>query len=159
MPHIHEKIDFTTEVFVVHKGKVLLRMHDKFNLWLSVGGHIELEHDPVETAIKEVKEEVGLDIELVDTDRLGTRDFGDWTTPLIPPRFMNRHRISDTHEHVSFVYFATTKNTEIAIPRDSHEWIPDDHWGWFTADEVDELSDCPEHIKYYAKVALEEVKE
>ena len=59
MPHIHEKIDFTAEVFIVHHNRVLLRLHDKYNIWLSVGGHIELNEDPMEAAIREVKEEVG----------------------------------------------------------------------------------------------------
>ena len=59
MPHIHKLIDFTVEVFIVHKHKVLLRRHDKYKKWLSIGGHIELHEDPVEAAIREVKEEVG----------------------------------------------------------------------------------------------------
>ena len=67
MPHLHEKIDFTVEVFIVHKNRVLLRLHDKYRIWLSVGGHIELDEDPNQAAIREVKEEVGLDIELVDS--------------------------------------------------------------------------------------------
>lgn len=46
MPHIHEKIDFTVEVFIVHENKVLFRMHDKFKKWMSAGGHIELDEDP-----------------------------------------------------------------------------------------------------------------
>ena len=46
MPHIHEKIDFTVEVFIVHKDTVLLRMHDKVKKWLGPGGHIELHEDP-----------------------------------------------------------------------------------------------------------------
>ncbi len=46
MSHIHEKIDFTVDVFVVHENKVLLRMHDKYHLWLAPGGHIELHEDP-----------------------------------------------------------------------------------------------------------------
>ncbi|MFK5282779.1 NUDIX domain-containing protein, partial [Lacticaseibacillus paracasei] len=62
MAHIHEKIDFTVEVFIVHKDKVLLRMHDKFKFWLSIGGHIELDEDPIQAAYREVKEEVGLDV-------------------------------------------------------------------------------------------------
>ena len=65
MAHIHEKIDFTADVFVVHKDKVLIRTHDKYDLWLAVGGHIELDEDPNQSAIREVKEEVGLDVELV----------------------------------------------------------------------------------------------
>ena len=40
LPHIHEKIDFTVEVFIVYKNKVLLRMHDKVKKWLGPGGHI-----------------------------------------------------------------------------------------------------------------------
>ena len=67
MPHIHEKVDFTVEVFIVHNGKVLLRKHDKYKIWLSVGGHIELDEDPNQAAIREVKEEVGLDVKLFGT--------------------------------------------------------------------------------------------
>ncbi len=67
MPHIHDTIDFTVEAFVVHNDKVLLRKHDKYKIWLSVGGHIELDEDPNQAAFREVKEEVGLDIELIGT--------------------------------------------------------------------------------------------
>ena len=59
MPHIHEKIDYCVEVFIVYKNKILLRMHDKLGIWLSVGGHIELDEDPVEAAIREGREGVG----------------------------------------------------------------------------------------------------
>lgn len=54
MAHIHEKIDFTVEVFVVFQNKVLLRKHDKYKIWLSVGGHIELDEDPNQAALREV---------------------------------------------------------------------------------------------------------
>ena len=46
MPHIHEKIDFTVAIFVVHDGKVLLIHHRKLDQWLPLGGHIELDEDP-----------------------------------------------------------------------------------------------------------------
>jgi len=36
-------------------GKVQLRKHDKYNIWLSVGGHIEPDEDPNQAAIREVK--------------------------------------------------------------------------------------------------------
>ena len=58
MAHIHEEIDFTASVLIVHKNKVLLRKHEKYNIWLGPGGHIELNEDPNETAVKEAKEEV-----------------------------------------------------------------------------------------------------
>ena len=42
MPHIHEQIDFTVAIFVVHQGKVLVIHHRKLDRWLPLGGHIEL---------------------------------------------------------------------------------------------------------------------
>jgi 8-oxo-dGTP pyrophosphatase MutT (NUDIX family) len=59
MAHIHEKIDFTVDVFVVYRNKVLLRMHEKYHQWLAVGGHVELDEDPNQAALREVLEELG----------------------------------------------------------------------------------------------------
>ena len=88
MSHIHEKIDFTVEVFLVYKDKVLLRLHEKYKIWLSVGGHIELDEEPNQAAIREVKEEVGLDIQLFD-DLQPFKDESNDYKELIPPKFMN----------------------------------------------------------------------
>ena len=85
MAHIHEKVDFTAEVFVVFENKVLLRKHDKYGRWLSVGGHIELEEDPNQAAIREVKEEVGLDVVLWDEGMQFTVQEENFKN-LIPPR-------------------------------------------------------------------------
>lgn len=46
MPHIHEKIDFTVEVFIVYNNKVLLRKHDKYGIWLSVDGPMIMTNVP-----------------------------------------------------------------------------------------------------------------
>ena len=61
MAHIHTEpgqIDFVVNVYVVYKNKVLLRFHEKYFLWLSVGGHVELNETPEVAAVREVKEEV-----------------------------------------------------------------------------------------------------
>ena len=151
MPHIHEKIDFTVEVFVVYKNKVLLRKHDKYNFWLSVGGHIELDEDPNQAAIREVKEEVGLDIELVD-DLLPFKIETDAYQELIPPKFLNRHNISDTHEHVNLTYFGKSNSDEI-IPENK-----DDIWKWFSKEELEKNEEgITDSIIFYAKQALLEL--
>jgi 8-oxo-dGTP pyrophosphatase MutT (NUDIX family) len=103
MPHIHEKIDFTVDVFIVYKDKVLLRMHEKHHRWLVPGGHIELGEDPIEAAIREVKEEVGLDI-IISPGKVPPPD--DFIKPIPTPRHMGRHRVNEAHEHVYMVYFA-----------------------------------------------------
>lgn len=150
MPHIHEKIDFTVETFVVFKGKVLLRKHDKYGIWLSVGGHIELDEDPNQAAIREVKEEVGLDVELLDIR--GFKEGDEGRIELIPPSGMNRHDINETHEHVSMIYFAKA-STDKVIPEKQT-----DVWKWCTAEEVDHLTDIPGDVRHYAKKAIEVVK-
>ena len=47
MPHIHEKIDFTVAIFVVHEAKVLVVHHRALDRWLPLGGHIELDEEDV----------------------------------------------------------------------------------------------------------------
>jgi 8-oxo-dGTP pyrophosphatase MutT (NUDIX family) len=150
MAHIHEKIDFTVEVFVVHKGRVLLRFHDKYKIWLSVGGHVELNEDPNEAAIREVKEEVGLDIELLDTREWKGKD--KHYKELISPVALNRHSISENHEHVTLVYFAKTNSNKVIPEKES------DVWKWCDESDIDNFSDIRPVIAHYAKRALREVK-
>jgi 8-oxo-dGTP pyrophosphatase MutT (NUDIX family) len=148
MSHIHEKIDFTVEVFVVYEKKVLLRKHDKYGIWLSVGGHIDLGEDPNEAAVREVKEEVGLDIELYDTRAFG-RGGGDKNfQELIAPISLNRHTISDTHEHVSSIYFAKSLTDNVIPEKES------DQWRWCAFDEIDSLEGIRADVAYYAKQAI-----
>ena len=58
----------TATVYVVNDGKVLLHLHKKYNTWFPLGGHVEVDEFPYEAAIREVKEESGLEIELVKTE-------------------------------------------------------------------------------------------
>ena len=155
MPHIHEKIDFTVEVFIVYQNKVLLRKHDKYNIWLSVGGHINLNEDPIQAAIREVKEEVGLDIKLAD-DLLAFKKQTDTYRELIPPKFLNRHRINDSHEHVTLIYFATSSTDKVNIPEPEKSHSVE--WKWFTKEELDKNT-CGIHddIIFYANRTLREL--
>lgn len=153
MGHIHEKIDFTVEVFIVHNNKVLLRKHDKYKIWLSVGGHIELDEDPNIAAIREVKEEVGLDVELFFENKYNLSKT-DKYEELIPPQFMNRHRINDSHEHISLTYFATSKSDKLKLSEEEKT----SGCKWFTKEELESSDyDINDDIKLYARTALEKL--
>ena len=65
MAHINKLIDYTVVIYIVFENKVLLVNHKKLRKWLPLGGHIELNEDPEEAAIREAKEESGLDIEII----------------------------------------------------------------------------------------------
>lgn len=152
MPHIHEKIDWCVEVFIVHGDAVLLRKHDKYKEWYSVGGHVELDEGPVEAALREVKEEVGMDVELVGQHSL--HPFSDGTTAELAPPFINRHFAGSTeHEHMTLVYFARARDREIS-PVEGRE--ASDGVRWFTTQELDDPAwGIKENIVYYAKAALD----
>ncbi|MBI2623716.1 MAG: NUDIX domain-containing protein [Candidatus Liptonbacteria bacterium] len=151
MSHIHEKIDFTVGVFVVYKGRVLLRKHDKYDLWLCVGGHVELHEDPNEAALREVKEEVGLDVVLWNGNQRTTYSGGApwYDRELIPPVGINRHVVGPAgHEHVDFKYFAVA-TSENVVPENK-----DDEWRWLKKSELGTIEILP-NIRFWAEAALD----
>lgn len=159
MPHIHTgpgQIDMIAEVFVVYQDKVLLRLHDKYKMWIAPGGHIELDETPEEAAVREAKEEVGLDVTLYHPESLQAFPQTDAPvgsfTPLQLPQFMNVHPIMNgEHRHLSMVYFGRATTDHIIHPT-NHEQAP---CRWLTKEEVEADSEIHPQIKAYALAALE----
>ena len=150
MAHIHEKIDFTVAVFVVEKSRVLLIHHRQLNKWLPLGGHVELDEDPEQAALREVKEESGLEVEL-----LGERPptTGDGTRALIAPRFLDIHRINDSHEHIGMIYWARPKSGELTLAETEHHDIR-----WCSEGDLDHLTPAMSSaVRWYCCRAIQEV--
>ena len=156
MAHIHEKIDFIVDVLIVYQNKVLIRKHEKYDKWLAVGGHIELDENPDQAAIREVKEEVGLDVELVPSRKMPVpSNFEKCFTELTPPWYCYVYKINDSHQHVSLVYFAVSK-TDIIVPEEQSDIS--NEWKWFSKEELEKNEyEIPESILFYAKEALKEL--
>jgi 8-oxo-dGTP pyrophosphatase MutT (NUDIX family) len=151
MPHLHELIDFTVAIFIVHEGKVLVIHHRKLDKWLPLGGHIELDEDPEQAALREAREESGLEIELVG-ERPPTT--GPGTRALIAPRFLDIHRISDTHEHIGMIYFARVRRGTTTLAAEEHHDIR-----WCSADELDALAPpMSAAVQWYCRAALRELE-
>ena len=150
MAHLHEKIDFTVAIFVVHDGQVLLIHHRKLDQWLPLGGHIELDEDPEQAALREAREESGLEVELLG-ERPPTTETG--TRALIAPRFLDIHRISDTHEHIGMIYWARPRSSAATLAVEEHHDIR-----WCSVAELDKLQPAMSYaVKWYCRKALEEV--
>ncbi|MBX4188359.1 MAG: NUDIX domain-containing protein [Candidatus Doudnabacteria bacterium] len=152
MPHIHEQIDFVVDVLIVYNNKVLLRLHEKHEKWLCPGGHIELDEDPNQAALREVKEETGLNVRLWPGQAFefeGERD-------LIVPRFLNRHRINDHHEHVSLIFLAQAFSSDIKPDIGETQTAI----RWFAEHELfDSQYEVPANIAFYARKALQELSQ
>lgn len=150
MAHIHEKIDFTVAIFVVRDDQVLLIHHRRLNRWLPLGGHIELDEDPEIAALREAKEESGLDVELIG-ERPPTT--GEGTRALIAPRFLDIHRITDQHEHIGMIYWARPRGGSLACAVEEHHAIR-----WCSAADLETLTPpMSEAVKWYCRKALQEV--
>jgi 8-oxo-dGTP pyrophosphatase MutT (NUDIX family) len=151
MAHIHEKIDFTVAIFVVQQGRVLLIHHRKLDKWLPLGGHIELDEDPEQAALREAREESGLDVELLG-DRPPTTEPG--TRALIAPRFLDIHRITETHEHIGMIYWARPKKGTLTLAELEHHDLR-----WCSAADLDALKPAMSNaVKWYCRKAIEEVR-
>src|SRR5207244_2297321 len=117
--------------FVVNEQRVLVVHHRKLDKWLPLGGHIELDEDPEQAALREAKEESGLDVEL-----LGERPptTGPGTRALIAPRFLDIHRITETHEHIGLIYWARPAKGTVTLATTEHHDIR-----WCSSADLDRL--------------------
>lgn len=94
--------DLAVSVFVVWRDRVLLHRHGKLGIWLPPGGHVEPGELPDEAAVREVREEAGVGVELVGEPPIhapGPRQ-------LARPRGVQLERIAQGHEHIDLVYLA-----------------------------------------------------
>jgi ADP-ribose pyrophosphatase YjhB (NUDIX family) len=164
MPHIHTKvgeIDFVVDVFVVCGDKVLYRFHDKVHKWLVPGGHVELHEVPEQAALREVFEEVGLEVELYNPNKqkLVTREMDSATVgakeyrELLPPIAMNIHPLQEgEHRHTSLIYFAKAQHMETKEPEGIER---SGGLIWLTKEELMEHKEISDLMKEYGQKALE----
>ena len=132
---------FTATTYVVVNGAVALHEHDGLDMWLPPGGHIDRDELPHEAALREVREETGLAVDLV-AERA---DVSSSTVESLPqPQQLqladvNVHDGTVGHQHIDFVYYARAERRELR-PREGEQ--PAAAWEWFApsdlaADRVD----------------------
>ena len=102
------KKQYTATVYILQDDKVLLIFHKKFQKWLPPGGHLEPGELPSEGAIREAKEETGLEIEIIPQENIWIEkrwNGGSFERPYlclienIPAR-----PGEEAHQHVDFIY-------------------------------------------------------
>ncbi|MGC5584866.1 NUDIX hydrolase [Ornithinimicrobium sp. W1665] len=96
---------FTVAVFVVHAGHVLLHPHRKVGLWLPPGGHVEPHELPDDAALRETREETGLQVRLVGSPGID-HDAPGSPRQLVRPEGIQVEDISPGHQHIDLVYVA-----------------------------------------------------
>jgi 8-oxo-dGTP pyrophosphatase MutT (NUDIX family) len=155
MAHINYYLDLCTEAFIVNDGAVLLRLHEKYNIWSGPGGHIDPGEDANEAVLREVWEEVGLKVELIGPAGWQKTDT-ESNLDLVPPMFVNRHKINDTHDHSAFLFAAKSTSREINPQTEADKGV---ECIWVTQTELDEMLKTDKRfrpeIHRYATLALQ----
>src|SRR6266496_3924538 len=101
--------DFTATTFVVHEDRTLLLHHRKLAMWLPPGGHIDPHELPDHAALREVREESGLEVELL------THGYVLGHVRVLPqPYCMLLEDISPGHQHIDLIYFARVSGGTLA---------------------------------------------
>lgn len=136
--------DFTATTFVVADDKTLLLLHRKLGKWFPPGGHIEPGELPDEAALREVREESGFDVELLDAGRpIGT-------IRMLPQPFcILLEDISADHQHIDLIYFARVRGGSLA-PAEREASAA----RWFSWDDLG-APDIAEDIRELGRRAIE----
>lgn len=158
MAHLNYYLDLCIEAFIVNDGAVLLRLHEKYNIWTGPGGHIDPGEDANEAVLREVWEEVGLKVELVGPTGWKKADT-ETNLDLVPPVFVNRHKINDTHEHSAFIFVAKSNSREINPQTEADKGVK---CIWVSKEDLDKLFEGDKRLRKevykYASTALEMVE-
>ena len=92
---------------IIENNKVLLVYEKNRNFWGFPKGHMEKGENEIETALREVKEEVGLDVEIIDKER----------------RYILNYIIRDEIDKTTVLYLAIPKNKEIVMQESEIEKV------------------------------------
>jgi 8-oxo-dGTP pyrophosphatase MutT (NUDIX family) len=128
------KRHYTSSGLIVKNNSVLLHYHLKIKLWLPPGGHIEENEDPIQALKREVLEETGLLIDIINTSSTVAKKFQN-VYSLTPPHTIFIESISDktegNHEHIDFIYICKIVGGQ----------IKNNKWKWFTKKDIFNRSD------------------
>lgn len=103
-------------VAIMNSKRELLMLHRKDNKkWTMPGGTLEFGESMTECALREVKEESGLDVEIRDI-------IGTYTDPNIRVAYSD----GEVRQEFTIVYYGETTNYEVILDNESsqYKWVP-----------------------------------
>jgi 8-oxo-dGTP pyrophosphatase MutT (NUDIX family) len=95
--------------YLVKDDKVFLLHHKKFNKWTPPGGHIEENETPDQTVIREWKEELSLDIEVIPAHESAFAGDAN-ATPIPMPFHIDLEREGFDVPHLGYFFYVKLKN-------------------------------------------------
>lgn len=135
--------NITATVYIFNENKVLLHMHKKYKSLFPIGGHMEKDELPIETARREIQEETGLtDIEWFDA----APDLELQRGQMITPYFLLHENIGKEDDEIIDMIFAAKTHCWNLKPdkNESKEFY------WMAKEEIEQANDIKPHIRNVA---------
>ena len=130
---------FTASVWILSSEspkKMLLVHHKKLGKWQQPGGHIEQFENAIQTAVREVKEETGLDISFLLKQIRIIDEEGSF---LPVPRFFMEQTIPANNEDPQHFHLDLNYVVEVPEQKIKHKNLEARNIGWFTKKEIQKL--------------------
>jgi 8-oxo-dGTP pyrophosphatase MutT (NUDIX family) len=130
------KREHTASLLIIQNGHLLLLFHRKLKSWLPPGGHVEANELPHEAALREAKEETGLEVEIYLEEHLSIKEPNAISIPrpyLCLLEDVPAYKDVPAHQHIDFVFLGTPKPGSELVNLEGHEMR------WFTFDEIEAL--------------------
>jgi ADP-ribose pyrophosphatase YjhB (NUDIX family) len=147
---------FTATTYVVNDGATALHEHPALGIHIPPGGHLARDELPHEAAVREVREETGLEATLVADD--GITSPGGRSIP--QPAHLMLYDVDTVdgdpvHQHVDHVFFARVPTRDVDPAGDDE--VAGDAWTWYTPTALRERG-FDEDVVRIGTEAIETVK-
>ena len=146
----NEFAHITSSAWLVNKErtKVLFAYHKQYNAWAWTGGHNDGEEDCLKTAIREAKEETGIQNVIPVSENIFSIEI------LTVSGHIKKGKYVSAHQHINITFLLeTSEEEELKIKEDENTGVK-----WFNIDELLENVTEPEMITIYEKL-INKVKE
>lgn len=134
---------YVTTAFIFYENKLLVVHHKRIKKWMHVGGHVEPDEDLEESLFREIKEETGLVVKILNPEdnylfnHFLHKDIHVEIKPLIRPMFIHRAK-TDRGVETIFDYVCVAESDDVILQK---EELLD--YRWIGKDEIDSLDAFP----------------
>lgn len=150
---------FVATVYVVNDGAVALHEHEKLDMWLPAGGHLDRDELPHEAARRETREELGLEVDFVHPESARLESETARSIPKPQHFLLEDINVKDGdvgHQHVDFIYYGAAQSRDIDPgPGEA----PAEAWVWYTPEELASDDRLPADVREAGQRAIAAVKQ